>query len=134
MMQHLLALAAVSVILLMSSAFQIQSSATLMSHHRHRSQPTQQLLAAKPTNNDSDDDVPNTTNNPLHSRRNMLGRLATTNLAFLSAYASSANADVLPALDAQTVKERHVLILQRGMNLFKIYNRRVHRIKRPISG
>ena len=38
------------------------------------------------------------------------------------------------ALDAQTVKERHVLILQRGMNLFKIYNRRVHRIKRPISG
>lgn len=95
MMQHLLALAAVSVILLMSSAFQIQSSATLMSHHRHRSQPTQQLLAAKPTNNDSDDDVPNTTNNPLHSRRNMLGRLATTNLAFLSAYASSANADVL---------------------------------------
>ncbi|KAK1741048.1 hypothetical protein QTG54_008300 [Skeletonema marinoi] len=91
-MQQLIAL---GLILLVSSAsaFQIQSS---MTQQQHRSHHTQQPLAATPTNNNNDsDDVSNTNNNPLHSRRNMLLGLSATNLAFLSSYASSANADVL---------------------------------------
>mmetsp|Transcript_13937 Transcript_13937/g.23326 ORF Transcript_13937/g.23326 Transcript_13937/m.23326 type:complete len:202 (-) Transcript_13937:234-839(-) len=90
-MQQLITL---GLILLVSSAsaFQIQSS---MTQQQHRSHHTQLPIAATPTNNNNDsDDVSNTNNNPLHSRRNMLG-LAATNLAFLSSYASSANADVL---------------------------------------
>ncbi len=91
-MQQLLALAAVSLILLVvspASAFQIQIQSVTHQQHRHCSKHAQQPLAATPKN---DSDVSNT-NNPLHSRRNMLG--LAKNLAFLSACASNANADVL---------------------------------------
>ena len=90
-MQQLIAL---GLILLVSpaSAFQLQSPMTEL--HKG-SQHTQQQLTATSTTNNIDSDVSNTNNNsPLHSRRNMLG-LAVTNLAFLSSYASSANAEVL---------------------------------------
>eukprot|EP00986_Skeletonema_menzelii_P017797 scaffold22117_cov114-Skeletonema_menzelii.AAC.1 len=76
--------------LLVSSASALQSS---MTQPQQRSHHTQQPLAATPTNN-NDSFASNTNNHPLRSRRNMLA-VAATNLAFLSSYASSANAAVL---------------------------------------
>lgn len=89
-MQQLLALG-MTLLVSSASAFQLQSPMTQPqqgSYHR------QQPLAATPTNNIDSDTSNTNNNNPLHNRRNMLG-LAVTNLAFLSSYASSANAAVL---------------------------------------